>query len=232
MKRPTTWALAVLTAMTITACGNTPMEHANELIEMHQASVLYMVEANNEGLAAREAEYEEINGDCERLEDVTGITYRDRVRYARNATALGELEGELRKAVYACHNAERKVTAKLREFRTLNDVLTEETIQESVDRLRLQLGRAGQEAVAMILERAESDEAAWASLVTALGNKGTAETLTREQIDTGLQGERSAFDAQITELQTAIEQQVQAREKWDPILAEIQAGTWDPETSQ
>ena len=132
---------------------------------MHQASVLYLVETNKEVLAAREAEYEEISGKCERSQNLSGLSLRDRVRYTGHASApLQELENELRDAVAACHAAERRVATELQGPRTLKDVLTEETTQESVDRLRLQLGRAGQEAVGMILERAESDEAAWASL--------------------------------------------------------------------
>ena len=233
MKRATPWAVAVLTAMTIMACKGTPMEQANELIEMHQASVLYMTETNNEVLAAREAEYEEINDQCERSQNLSGLSLRDRVRYAGHASApLQKLENELRDAVAACHAAERRVATEVQGARTLKEMLTEEAIQESADRLRLQIGRAGPEAVGMILERAESDEAAWASLVTALGNEGTADMLTREQIDTVWQEERSTFNARIAEVQTAIEEQRRAREKWDPILAEIQAGTWDPDTLQ
>ena len=52
--------------------------------------------------------------------------------------------------------------------------------------------------------------------------------LTREQIDTSWQEERSTFNARIAEVQTAIEEQRRAREKWDPILAEIKAGDVGP----
>ena len=225
MKRATTWALAVVTAMTVMACAGTPMEQANELIETYEASMLYMGESFNEYLTASEATYEGMSTvDCGRRQRASGLTMRDRMRYSgEDGTRMRQLEAEIQNAGTACHNAQRSVQRQLRDLQAMRGNITEEEIQKCGNRLRVEMGRIDQESIGMLLANAESQEAAWARLITALGYEELAEALTHEQIERGMQGVRDTFDTSMTELQTAVELLTQAREKWEPILAEITA---------
>ena len=233
MRQSTRWALTVVATMAMTTCSGTPAKQVEGLIDTYERTARYMGEVYSVYLLIVQATYDGLSVDCGPQHQASGLTTQDRTRYSgAESTRLRELEKKRLKAGTTCHDAQVRAQGALQTLQTIVDDITEEKVKSLGNRFRLELGRLDQESIRLLLENADSDEDAWKSMLTPLGYGDHARILTRDQVDPRLEDDKNTVDGIMTELRSAMGGLAQAREKWEPVLAEIKSGTWEAETNQ
>ena len=210
-------------------CAGSPIEQANELIDRFEGTMLQSIEVLRGELEYFEELYESADPECGDAGNL--ISFQARVRYARQRETLRSLQEPTQTAIRSCSAAQRRAANTIRNVRAAMEQLTEEAIGRRANQLRGEIGRLDSVAIGIILDNAESAEGAWRSLMEAMGHAGMAGSLTEEQMETAAQEDRTRFEEAIQEMEAAQEQRAAALRELEPIVAEIETGTWVPPTN-
>ncbi len=231
MRRMTMAGLVLLLATTMAgaaACSRaTPMERANELIEEYVSLFGEAAEALKAEVAYGEEQYAEAEGipECrdEKRRTWTGAQAR---QYDLRSYHELEIATAVIRAAGACNQAQSDMWRRRQDL-DLGGMTTEEVVQGMLDRLRVSVGRLDQTVLEIILDNAESKEAAWASLMNGMGQDGLAEWPTEERVQAELKETRERIDEAVATAHRTREEFLREQAALDAVYAAIAAGTWE-----
>ena len=225
MRRTTFAAVAVAAAALTTACESSPMEQAYGLIDTFEATTTGNIEGYQKHRTDFEARYGDTDARCEPRFEIPDVPRDTWARYNMQVDTLWTMSTPEMRAHGACREVNRGVM-RLEAAVVRRASMTAEDVAATANRLRGTVATFDTEQLGILLDNADSDEAAWATLMTSIGEDQLAERLTREQADARLERIWERLDEAMTTLE---ESEAKHRAVRDELSARVNAmidGSW------